>query len=71
MIPSRNHARQDDSAVLGADDLASQPWVQAIAACDRAGAWYRVYTGYESPGIGGAPGEHGARPTTGWARRSP
>ena len=32
--PSRNHVRQDDSAVLGADDLASQPWVQAIAACD-------------------------------------
>ena len=34
--PSRNHARQDDSAALGADDLASQPWVQAIAACDSA-----------------------------------
>src|SRR5436190_15139123 len=48
--PSRNHARQDDSAALGADDLASQPWVQAIAACDRAGHWYRVYPGYDCPG---------------------
>ena len=36
--PSRNHARQDDSAALGADDLASQPWVQAIAACDATAA---------------------------------
>src|SRR5262245_26228144 len=33
--PSRNHSRQEDSAALGADDLASQPWVHAIAACDR------------------------------------
>jgi len=48
--PSRNHARQDDSAALGADDLASQPWVHAIAACDRRGRWYRVYPGYECPG---------------------
>ena len=44
--PSRNHVRKDDSAVLGADDLASQPWVQAIAACDQRGRWYRTYAGY-------------------------
>ena len=44
--PSRNHVRQEDSAVLGADDLASQPWVQAIAACDDRGRWYRTYAGY-------------------------
>ena len=44
--PSRNHVRQEDSAVLGADDLASQPWVQAIAACDDSGRWYRTYAGY-------------------------
>ena len=48
--PSRNHVRQDDSAALGADDLASQPWVHAIAACDSQGGWYRVYPGYECPG---------------------
>ena len=44
--PSRNHVRNDDSAVLGADDLASQPWVQAIAACDTRGRWYRTYARY-------------------------
>ena len=48
--PSRNHVRQDDSAALGADDLASQPWVHAVAACDRQGGWYRVYPGYDCPG---------------------
>jgi len=48
--PSRNHVRQDDSAALGADDLASQPWVHAVAACDSQGGWYRVYPGYECPG---------------------
>jgi hypothetical protein len=48
--PSRNHARTDDSATLGADDLASQPWVHAIAACDHHGRWYRVYPGYACPG---------------------
>jgi len=48
--PSRNHVRQDDSAALGADDLASQPWVYAVAACDSQGGWYRVYPGYECPG---------------------
>jgi hypothetical protein len=54
--PSRNHTRQDDSAALGADDLASQPWVQAIAACDARGRWYRVYPGYECPGAAQAAG---------------
>jgi hypothetical protein len=44
--PSRNHVRQQDSAALGADDLASQPWVQAIAACDTRGRWYRTYARY-------------------------
>jgi hypothetical protein len=44
--PSRNHVRALDSASLGADDLASQPWVQAIAASDREGRWYRVYPPY-------------------------
>jgi len=44
--PSRNHVRQDDSAALGADDLASQPWVQAVAACDTRGRWYRTYAKY-------------------------
>jgi hypothetical protein len=44
--PSRNHVRKEDSASLGADDLASQPWVTAVAACDRLGRWYRVYPGY-------------------------
>jgi hypothetical protein len=41
--PSRNHARAEDSAALGADDLASQPWVLAVAACDDDGRWYRAY----------------------------
>jgi hypothetical protein len=44
--PSRNHVRKHDSAALGADDLASQPWVTAVAACDRLGRWYRVYPEY-------------------------
>jgi hypothetical protein len=44
--PSRNHARDADSAALGADDLASQPWVQAVAACDRDGSWYRTRLAY-------------------------
>jgi len=48
--PSRNHAREDDSAALGADDLASQPWVHAVAACDGRGRWYRVYPNYACPG---------------------
>jgi hypothetical protein len=44
--PSRNHVRAEDSASLGADDLASQPWVEAVAASDRRGRWYRVYPPY-------------------------
>jgi hypothetical protein len=48
--PSRNHVREDDSPTLGADDLASQPWVHAVAACDGEGRWYRVYPGYACPG---------------------
>jgi hypothetical protein len=55
--PSRNHSRQDDSAALGADDLASQPWVHGIAACDASGRWYRVYPGYD---CAGAPRAWGA-----------
>jgi hypothetical protein len=54
--PSRNHARQEDSAALGADDLASQPWVHAIAACDANGGWYRVYPGYDCAGAARAWG---------------
>jgi hypothetical protein len=58
--PSRNHAREDDSATLGADDLASQPWVHAIAACDGHGRWYRVYPRYACPGPANANGGNGA-----------
>ena len=57
--PSRNHVRQDDSAALGADDLASQPWVHAVAACDSQGGWYRVYPGYECPGPAKGAGNAG------------
>ena len=58
--PSRNHARQDDSAALGADDLASQPWVHAVAACDSQGGWYRVYPGYQCPGPANGNAGNGA-----------
>jgi len=58
--PSRNHVRQDDSATLGADDLASQPWVHAVAACDGAGRWYRVYPGYACPGPANGNAGNGA-----------
>jgi subtilase family protein len=58
--PSRNHAREDDTAALGADDLASQPWVHAIAACDSHGRWYRVYPGYACPGPANANAGNGA-----------
>jgi hypothetical protein len=60
--PSRNHVRDDDSATLGADDLASQPWVHAVAACDGHGRWYRVYPGYACPGPanGNAGADNGA-----------
>jgi hypothetical protein len=51
--PSRNHVRLHDSAALGADDLASQPWVQAVAACDGQGRWYRVYPNYDGSDSGG------------------
>ena len=54
--PSRNHARRIDSAALGADDLASQPWVQAISACDARGRWYRVYPDYAAAGTGASGG---------------
>ena len=69
--PSRNHARQDDSAALGADDLASQPWVHAIAACDRAGRLVSRLSGIRSvPGRRQRERRRRARPTTAWARRS-
>jgi hypothetical protein len=58
--PSRNHVRQDDSATLGADDLASQPWVHAVAACDGHGRWYRVYPGYACPGPANGNAGNGA-----------
>jgi hypothetical protein len=58
--PSRNHVRQDDSAALGADDLASQPWVHAVAACDSRGGWYRVYPGYDCPGPANGNSGNGA-----------
>jgi hypothetical protein len=58
--PSRNHAREDDSATLGADDLASQPWVHAIAACDGQGRWYRVYPSYACPGPANGNAGNGA-----------
>ena len=58
--PSRNHVRQDDSATLGADDLASQPWVHAVAACDGGGRWYRVYPGYACPGPANGNAGNGA-----------
>jgi hypothetical protein len=54
--PSRNHSRDEDSAALGADDLASQPWVHGIAACDANGRWYRVYPGYDCAGASRAWG---------------
>jgi hypothetical protein len=57
--PSRNHVRQDDSATLGADDLASQPWVHAVAACDGRGRWYRVYPGYACAGPANGNGDGG------------
>jgi hypothetical protein len=58
--PSRNHVREDDSATLGADDLASQPWVHAVAACDGHGRWYRVYPRYACPGPANGNAGNGA-----------
>jgi hypothetical protein len=67
--PSRNHPRQDDTAALGADDLASQPWVQAIAACDERGGWYRVYPGYHC--AGGPPANGNGGPGATYNRLGP
>jgi hypothetical protein len=67
--PSRNHARQDDTAALGADDLASQPWVLAIAACDARGGWYRVYPGYHC--AGGPPANGNGGPGATYNRLGP
>jgi hypothetical protein len=41
--PSKNRSRLFPSAALGADDLASQPFVNAVAACDHLKTWYRTY----------------------------
>jgi hypothetical protein len=40
---SSNHDKDDTSYVLAADELASQPWVMAVAATDAAGRWYRRF----------------------------
>lgn len=41
----KNHTASNSgsSSALGADDLASQAWVQAVAATDEEGRWYRRY----------------------------
>jgi hypothetical protein len=52
--PSKNHSHADDSAALGADDLASQPWVLAVAACDQRGRWQRAEFEYRDAGAPGA-----------------
>jgi hypothetical protein len=43
--PDSNNDAADAGAscALGADDLASQPWVMAVAASDEAARWYRRY----------------------------
>ena len=51
--PAKNHSRAEDSAALGADDLASQPWVIAAAACDGAGRWLRARFDYQRTGSPG------------------
>ena len=51
--PAKNHSRAEDSAALGADDLASQPWVIAAAACDSAGRWLRARFDYQRAGSPG------------------
>ena len=51
--PAKNHSRAEDSAALGADDLASQPWVIAAAACDSAGRWLRARFDYQRSGSPG------------------
>jgi hypothetical protein len=52
--PAKNHSHADDSAALGADDLASQPWVLAVAACDARGRWQRAEFEYRRAGAPGA-----------------
>jgi hypothetical protein len=69
--PSRNHPRDNDSVALGADDLASQPWVHAIAACDAGGQWYRVYPGYQCAGGAPANGNGGGPPGATYNRLGP
>ena len=51
--PAKNHSRAEDSAAIGADDLASQPWVIAAAACDSAGRWLRARFDYQRSGSPG------------------
>ncbi len=51
--PAKNHSRAEDSAAIGADDLASQPWVIAAAACDSAGRWLRTRFDYQRTGSPG------------------
>ena len=51
--PAKNHSRAEDSAAIGADDLASQPWVIAAAACDGAGRWLRARFDYQRTGSPG------------------
>ncbi len=51
--PAKNHSRAEDSAAIGADDLASQPWVIAAAACDAAGGWLRARFDYQRTGSPG------------------
>jgi hypothetical protein len=52
--PSKNHSRAEDSAAMGADDLASQPWVIAAAACDADGRWLRARFDYQNAASPGA-----------------
>ena len=51
--PAKNHSRAEDSAAMGADDLASQPWVLAVAACDAVGRWQRAAFDYQDAGSPG------------------
>ena len=51
--PAKNHSRAEDSAAIGADDLASQPWVIAAAACDSDGRWLRARFDYQHSGSPG------------------
>jgi hypothetical protein len=51
--PAKNHSHAEDSGAIGADDLASQPWVIAAAACDSAGRWLRARFDYQRTGSPG------------------